>query len=151
MIQHSCWHVTAMTAADMPEVVAIECQGRSPWNSTQLASELRHDNATQLVCKSSAGGRIAGFIMARTVLDEADILKIATSQELQRQGVASLLLQSFIALTEQQGATRIHLELRANNLAALALYYKLGFEVKMRRPGYYNDPREDALCMTLAI
>ena len=40
-----------------------------------------------------------------------------------------------------------YLEVRESNVAAISLYRKLGFEIIMKRPGYYTDTREDALIM----
>jgi ribosomal-protein-alanine N-acetyltransferase len=88
--------------------------------------------------------------MARLLGVEAEILRIATDFEFRRRGVASSLLQAFISLAGQRGIYRFHLELRAENLPAMALYEKYAFEVTGRRPNYYTAPQDDALCMTLA-
>jgi len=39
------------------------------------------------------------------------------------------------------------LEVRASNDPARLLYEKLGFQQAGRRPGYYRNPREDALIL----
>lgn len=144
------WQVAAMTTADLPAVYLIESQSPSPWSPKQLAEELAYPEALQLVCRPTAGDHLVGFLMARLMVGEAEILKIATTCEAQRQGVASLLLQSFIALAKRQGVSRFYLELRAQNTAALTLYEKHAFEMTGRRPNYYNDPKDDALCMALS-
>ena len=41
------------------------------------------------------------------------------------------------------------LEVRASNAPAIALYMKHGFAQVGRRRGYYDDPKEDAILMTL--
>jgi ribosomal-protein-alanine N-acetyltransferase len=40
------------------------------------------------------------------------------------------------------------LEVRASNVAAIALYEKYGFQQAGLRKGYYQNPREDAIIMT---
>lgn len=40
------------------------------------------------------------------------------------------------------------LEVRVSNTAAIGLYEKYGFHQAGLRPGYYQNPREDALIMT---
>lgn len=148
-MSETAWQVSPMTVADLPAVYLIECQSPSPWSLKQLAEELATPGALQLVCGPAAGGRPIGFLMARLIADEAEILKVATARESQRRGAASHLLNSFVALARRQGVSRIHLELRAQNLPARALYEKHAFEMTGRRPNYYTGPGDDALCMTL--
>jgi len=49
------------------------------------------------------------------------------------------------------GANELLLEARPSNLPALALYGSLGFAQTGLRPGYYADPIEDAILMSLPI
>lgn len=144
------WQVAAMTTADLPAVYLIEGQSPSPWSSKQLAEEMVYPGAVQLVCRPAAGGHLVGFLMARLFSGETEILKIATTQEFQRQGVANHLLESFITLARRQGVSRFYLELRVQNLPARTLYEKHAFEMTGRRPNYYTDPIDDALCMALS-
>lgn len=145
------WQVAPMTRCDLPAALFIEGQSPAPWNATQLAEELAYPAGIQLVCRSAAGRRVGGFLMARLIPEATEILKVATALEFRRQGVASALLASFISLAERRGITTFHLELRAGNLAARALYEKFAFEMTGRRRRYYTDPQDDALCMTLSV
>ena len=62
-----------------------------------------------------------------------------------RQGLGTLLLEACIAKAWRKGLTRIELEARADNSAAIALYSKVGFEHEatkrraMRFDGVYYD------------
>lgn len=142
------WSCTAMTAADLPAVHEIDCQSPAPWSFRQLELEMTAPGGRQLLCRPPEAGLPAGFLLARINLDEAEILKLATAREFHRCGVASRLLESFIASAGHQQVQRIHLELREFNLPARALYDKFAFEMTGRRPNYYTDPNEDALCLT---
>lgn len=146
-MSETVWQVSSMTVADLPAVQRIEEQSPEPWSHRQLAEELAYQGALQLVCRSMVGGLLVGFLMARLITGETEILKIATMREFQRQGVAGSLLTAFIALAKQQGVSRFYLELRAQNRPARALYEKHAFEVTGRRPNYYTGPKDDALCM----
>jgi len=142
------WPLTAMTAADLQAVHEIDCQSPSPWSFRQLKEEMAAPGGQQLLCRSLAPGHPGGFLLARIVLDETEILKLATAREFRRLGVASRLLEAFIATARDRQLRRIHLELRADNSPALALYEKFAFEMTGRRPNYYTAPIDDALCMT---
>lgn len=150
-MSETAWQVSPMTVADLPAVYLIESQSPSPWSPKQLADELTCPGVLQLACRPAAGERLVGFLMARLIAGETEILKIAAAREFQRQGVASSLLKSFFALAKQQGVSRFYLEVRAQNTPALALYEKYAFEMTGRRPNYYTDPTDDALCMAFLV
>jgi len=47
--------------------------------------------------------------------------------------------------------TKVTLEVRVSNVAAQALYGSCGFVQSGRRPGYYADPKEDAIMMSVSL
>jgi ribosomal-protein-alanine N-acetyltransferase len=94
-----------------------------------------------------SGGWIEGFLVIRIVVDEAEILNIAVDQLARRKGRATALLQESLTELGKARVQRVFLEVRESNAAALAFYTKLGFEMFGKRPGYYRDPEEAALCM----
>jgi ribosomal-protein-alanine N-acetyltransferase len=149
-MSETSWQVEAMSHNDLPTVHLIECQSPSPWSLKQLVEEMAYSGSLQLVCRPLTGGPIVGYLMARLFGAETEILKVATSMEFQRQGVATHLLHSFITQARLKGVARFYLELRAQNTPALTLYEKHAFEMTGRRPNYYTDPMDDALCMTLS-
>jgi ribosomal-protein-alanine N-acetyltransferase len=83
-----------------------------------------------------------GFVLARAVEGEAEILTLAVVPAMRRQGIARRLLAAVIA----GGEGPIFLEVAAANGAALALYAGLGWREVGRRPGYYG-PGRDALLL----
>jgi ribosomal-protein-alanine N-acetyltransferase len=84
-----------------------------------------------------------GFLLLRTVLDEAEVITLGVIHP--RRGIATHLLQ---AALERTGAVQIHLEVAENNAPALALYARFGFTRTGRRKAYYHDGT-DALTLTL--
>ncbi|SER82035.1 ribosomal-protein-alanine N-acetyltransferase [Tranquillimonas rosea] len=95
-------------------------------------------------------GDATGIALGRTVADEAELLTLAVSPDVQRQGRGRRLLADFEATTRQRGAVILHLEVAADNAAARALYDSAGYEVSGRRPRYYRTPdgtRIDAILM----
>jgi ribosomal-protein-alanine N-acetyltransferase len=90
------------------------------------------------------------FILLRSAASETEILTLATHPAHQRKGLARQLLQHCYAELSAQGSEEIFLEVRADNLAAQALYVACGFTQIARRPNYYtlpNGTRSDALVL----
>ena len=61
---------------------------------------------------------------------------MAVDPRFRRQGVADELIAAFVRFGKA-------------NAPAIALYAKHGFQTAGRRRDYYNDPKEDAILMTL--
>jgi len=121
-----------------------------PWGLTRLRA-MASDPTISLLAAEDAGGRLAGYAVIRTVLDEGELYQIATAPGRRRRGLGTALLSEVIRRGKVRGVTALYLEVRAGNHAALSLYRLHGFQVTGRRPGYYSAPREDALLMTLRL
>jgi [ribosomal protein S18]-alanine N-acetyltransferase len=96
-------------------------------------------------------GEMAGFLVARCAADEAEILNLVVAPSLRRRGLATGLTEAAFEGFRRRGARRVFLEVRASNLAAIRFYEKIGFAASGRRAAYYDNPREDALCMALLL
>ncbi len=79
----------------------------------------------------------AGFVLARNIADEVELLLIAVRPEMRGRGIGRLLLERFIADAGQRGANKLFLEMRADNPAE-SLYRSVGFEPIGRRRDYYR-------------
>ncbi|MDJ0786549.1 MAG: GNAT family N-acetyltransferase [Myxococcota bacterium] len=97
------------------------------------------------------GREIAGFALARRVVDELEIAWIAVGAPHRRRGVGARLLADLI-VRERAAAplSAVHLEVRAGNEAALAFYAAAGFVAVGRRERYYRGG-EDAIRMTRTL
>lgn len=95
-----------------------------------------------------------GFWLGRKVLDEAEILLIATHREYRRQGLGLEILRDAQSYYDHIGVKTLYLEVREHNLPAQKLYIHVGFQYVGRRPKYYhmgNDSYEDALNMACEL
>ncbi|MFL6417346.1 MAG: GNAT family N-acetyltransferase [Bryobacteraceae bacterium] len=95
-------------------------------------------------------GDIHGFLVSRQIAPEGDghpaereIINLAVKSGSRRRGIAASLLHH-----EMQKPAIFFLEVRASNVAAKALYKKLGFRELGYRFNYYENPRETAIVMT---
>ena len=98
-------------------------------------------------------GQPAGFALWRWVLDEAEILLIATDPELQKSRIGTALLNHVMATAKAEGVIRLHVEVRSDN-PALSFYESHLFSKVGVRPNYYlrsDDGPRDAytLCRIL--
>lgn len=90
---------------------------------------------------------VAGFASFRVIDCEAELLNLAVRPDRRRRGVGAQLIQAVMREVTRVGATRLFLEVRESNVAALNLYRRFGFEQQYRRAGYYRNPPEDALAL----
>ncbi|MEK6334907.1 MAG: ribosomal protein S18-alanine N-acetyltransferase [Acidobacteriota bacterium] len=149
-----------MSEHDLLEVVEIEdLSGLSPWGWDAYHKELQaaHD-VIMLVARTAPAGNaprpekeLAGFIVSRLIAGELHVNNVAVRTEFRRQGIGVKLLRSALDWAAGRGAGIALLEVREGNQAAQALYSRCGFQVVGRRPGYYNQPVEDALLMTVSL
>ena len=95
-----------------------------------------------------------GFILMRTVADEAEILTLAVRPSARRRGVGAGLVGRGAAEAAARGARRLFLEVAEDNDAARALYARAGFVEAGRRPRYYaraDGSRADALLLSFDL
>jgi ribosomal-protein-alanine N-acetyltransferase len=106
-----------------------------PWSADQLAAELAKEGAVALGLDD--GECLAAAILCATVLDEAELLRVATRPGCRRQGLGERLLDEAVAELRRRGIASLFLEVEENNLPAIRLYEKSDFERVGRRPAYY--------------
>jgi len=82
-------------------------------------------------------GQPAGFTLSRLIVDEAELLLLATAPSCRRRGVGAALLRATIADARDRQAVTLHLEVRDGN-EAIKLYSKAGFIKVGERRGYYR-------------
>jgi ribosomal-protein-alanine N-acetyltransferase len=116
--------------------------------------EIRNLLATGNVhCLTAGRDEPHGFILVRIAADEAEILSLGVAPESRRKGLAHALVLAGAAQAFAEGARRLFLEVNANNAAAGALYWQLGFSEAGRRKGYYADAggAQDALVLACPL
>lgn len=124
-----------------------------PWSRHEFASLLAQDPVFGFAVWQ-VGGRPAGpagFVLARLVAGEAEIITIAVARAQRRRGLGRDLMEAVLRELHAERADMLFLEVDETNAAALGLYRRLGFREVARRPGYYEHTgttkRTDALVM----
>jgi [ribosomal protein S18]-alanine N-acetyltransferase len=92
-------------------------------------------------------GKVAGFLVVRAVVAEAEILNLCVAPEMRRAGLGEALLAEAVAELRRTRIDRLFLEVRESNRPAISFYEKHQFRETGRRPGYYRAPDEAAVLM----
>lgn len=142
------YKLVPMDRGHIKEIAQIERECFSmPWSEGALEEELYNPQASFIVAQR-ADGAVLGYAGLHVAADEGYIDNIAVRSDYRRQGIADDLLDVFVRF----GAVNLAfltLEVRPSNQAAIDLYFKHGFAQVGRRKDYYQDPKEDAIIMTL--
>ncbi len=143
-----------MSERDVASVMVIEQQAYAfPWTSGNFLDSLRAGYSLRVLKEN---GVMIGYVVWMAVVDEAHLLNLTLSPARQGRGLGSWMMQQFMAQVREAGFTKILLEVRPSNHAAIGLYRKFGFEEIGRRHGYYpnsgtpGEAREDAIVMRYA-
>ncbi len=137
----------AMTAADLPAVLAIEQAVQPyPWTAGNFRDALQAGYVARVL---ENDGVVQAFMVWFPLPDEAELLNIAVAASAQRRGLGRQVLQELLDTARQQGRQRVFLEVRVSNVPAIELYLHAGFAVNGERRNYYKNANgsENALVM----
>lgn len=139
-----------MQVEDLDTVLAIERLSFStPWSRAMFVTELANRKMSRLlIARSGDTARtIVGHLAFRIIIDEMHIILVAVHPEWRRRGIARRMLEHAMAQARDAACHKATLEVRASNIAAQRLYFRLGFAPVGTRPRYYRRPSEDALIL----
>lgn len=132
--------VSALRPSDAPAVADVSASCfETPWTVADLEREIARDVAR--ACAAWIDGVVVGYGVAYVIAGEAEVLTLGVEPDHRGRGVGRRLLCALV-----EGCERAHLEVRADNRAACALYERSGFERVSVRSAYYGDG-QDALLM----
>jgi ribosomal-protein-alanine N-acetyltransferase len=141
--------ILRMSREHLCEVAQIENLCFSdPWSVESLELMLG-DQATGLVAIED--GKLLGYVGMIWVLDEGQIVNVATHPDSRRRGVGRALMSAIEQLAKDRGIVFLSLEVRESNIAARSLYSSLGWVECGIRKNFYSKPTENACVMTKSI
>jgi ribosomal-protein-alanine acetyltransferase len=142
--------ITPLTALHLDAILEIQkgVPEASQWSHEDYVS-LLHSGACGWI--ASADGAVCGFLLTRIAADEMEILNLAVELARRRSGIGSILLDAAMNWARQNRVSKVHLEVRASNQAALHFYEAHGFRQAARRSNYYRDPNEDAVLLSAEV
>lgn len=136
-----------MVEKDLAAVMAIELKSYDfPWTEGIFRDCIRVGYRCRVL---EQGNEVIGYAVMSVGAGEAHVLNVCVRPEARGQGHGRMLMNELIDQARLLGADMLLLEVRPSNLAARALYDKLGFNELGVRTAYYpaHAGREDALML----
>lgn len=124
--------------ADLPAIARLhaECFAIA-WSEEFIGRLLAGPGAVALLAID--GVDLAGFVLARSAADEAEIVSLGVRSGLRRRGIGAELVRAVCGRTFDAGVSKIFLEVSVANAAARGLYAGLGFCEVGHRFDYYEE------------
>jgi ribosomal-protein-alanine N-acetyltransferase len=122
---------------------------KDPWPETYFLTELFAPGRFHRVLVD-AQGSLTGYLFTAWKYLDLHILKVATLPVFRRHGLGRRLMVTAEEHAIQMAGETLSLEVRMNNIAAIAMYESLDYEHVGIRPDYYADG-SDALVMTKRV
>lgn len=107
-----------------------KCFPNKPWSANDFA-DLKKSGCEIIASQN-------GFIVWRTVADEAEIISVGVAPDARRAGIAAAMLGIMENELKKNGIKNIFLEVAENNHPARQLYKNNGYNEIGVRPKYYD-------------
>jgi [ribosomal protein S18]-alanine N-acetyltransferase len=133
---------------DIDAVVVLEHElfADDAWTAGMFWSELAQPDTRHYVVAVDHD-TVVGYAGLAAFGPDADVQTIAVLDKQQGNGIGTALLTDLLAEAERRGATKVGLEVRADNTRAQDLYARFGFEQVAVRKRYYQPSNTDAIIM----
>lgn len=135
-------------AAILSELENI-CFPHDYWTLESLKGEMQKSSTCFFVAVESQ--EIIGYVCFSLLYDEAELNRICVLPQYRSKGIGSRLMDFLINKLKALSCAKLMLEVRSTNSEAVALYKKFGFKTDFVRKGYYLNPPDDAILMTLTF
>ena len=107
---------------------SVDSQFDDFWSTQDWETNFKNKN---FVCKQAIfSGTLVGFVAYSIDDKTAEILKVVVSKSAKNQGVAKFMIDSILNEFEKIGVKRVFVKIDSNNIAALNLFLKFGFDNK---------------------
>ena len=132
--------------AHIPAIAELEKQTfKHPWSENSLQMFFEGEGAYCVACMEN--GDLVSYCTVTTVLDEAQIINVASAPKHKNKGCAKATIELVLDEAKRRNISSVSLEVRESNVPAISLYESFGFSVAGKRKDFYTEPRENALVM----
>lgn len=154
--------ITPIMKTDLPAVTQIHRHCfQLGWGLQEFESLFRRKGVWGLGARidHKGGQKMCGFVVVRSVCDEAEIITLAVRPTARKMGIGKALMSHLVRNLYADRVKSLYLEVGDNNHAALALYRSMKFEQVGMRKHYYRTQsgsedsasQSNALMLKLAI
>jgi [ribosomal protein S18]-alanine N-acetyltransferase len=152
----SATYLTTLTSDDIPALEHLETETKLAFWGTDNYRRFLDEFPEYFGCKvmvqrERGKSQMAGFVLARSLFENLEILKLGVFPTFQRQGIGTALMEAAYSEGLRRGCTRCFLEVRKSNNSAIQFYIGHKFQVAGTRLNYYTDPVEDAWVMERSL
>ena len=136
--------IREMTPEDIEDAAILEKTnlGKEAWTRNQLTVAMTRDDTIYLVAEKA--GRVVGLCGVQNISGDGEVTNVSVAADCRGEGIGYKMLKQLLERGRGIGIKDYTLEVRAGNTSAIHLYERLGFVSEGIRPGFYDDPREDA-------
>ncbi|MCR9137288.1 MAG: GNAT family N-acetyltransferase [Alphaproteobacteria bacterium] len=152
------FEIVPLTVQDCADASELHALGFSrAWSDGEISALIHQEPVFGFIARrpDNAWNKApGGFVLARLVEDEAEILTISVRPKNRRGGLGWRLMGAVLRQLRTEGARSLFLEVDESNLEAVALYRKLGFDAVAERAAYYHHDggsKSAALVMRLKL
>ena len=135
--------IRTMTESDIPDVAKLEKEVfADPWSEKVYRETFALQGVGYVVACDD--NNIVGAAGVRNIVGTGEITNVMVQAGYRGNGIGRRILEELLECGRKLGATDFTLEVRVGNGPAIRLYESLGFVREGIRPGFYNNPKEDA-------
>lgn len=145
-------HISHATVEDLPAIAALEAEvydEDAAWGLDDYAEHFAEPGSHYLLCETP-DGRLIAYAVAGVEDDVAHIIAITVAESHRRCKVGQFALEQLLLWAATTDAVDVVLEVREDNLPAIALYERFGFVHGSRELDLYG-PGVHALMMRRPI
>lgn len=140
-----------MTLKDVRALAKLEKDNfPHPWSEESLRKEVDKEESLFVVAVENDNMEnefVAGYAGMYIIGEEGDITNVVTDSLYRGRGIGNGLMDYIVSKSQEIGIKSITLEVRVSNKAAIHMYKAHGFINEGIRPGFYDNPKEDAMIM----
>ncbi|MCL2847741.1 MAG: ribosomal protein S18-alanine N-acetyltransferase [Firmicutes bacterium] len=127
-------------ACDIEKILELEKKAFpfDAWTKELFEAYLcNSDSSSVIFIVAENNKKLIGYVCLHIILDEAEIENLAVDCNFKRSGIASMLLEYIITKVQNLDVKHMYLEVHIDNIPAIELYKKFGFEALRTRKNYY--------------
>jgi ribosomal protein S18 acetylase RimI-like enzyme len=145
-------YLSRLTTDDVSDLGTLErAAGLNFWGEDHyrrfLAEMPEYFGCKVTVLRDLGPRLLCGFLLARSVCEQLEVLKLGVLPEFQGRGIGTQLMEAAYAEGLRRGCQLCLLEVRKSNESAVRFYLRRRFRFVGSRRDYYTDPVEDAWVM----